>query len=880
MATPFSYAQAAAKAQSLPRTAAPQSVSSQSASVTSSQSRDTTIQNISSAASAVSAVSNNADAPISGQATSVQSDSTIKPCAIEATHEVVEDDAPPPTPALTEAPQIQNQDLKKQSIESLTPNSERRSKTPNSSARASDTSDVRKPRKGKKSKGAEKDTEQDLVSEKDKESDAGKVVELRDSLPPTVNVWAARAAERNAATAAKAVTGRGPATSANIQSPSAVDARSRPAVKEPSDSTSLPVRQSSNGAKPQRGGNEPAGNDPASRRSAPRGSRANDKEKASAKFMPPSVADVISWPTVESAATGLKAQEKPEKQEAKDDASDGPKPESGPKKKKEWVAVDIVPTVKFNTVLPKSMGAGGRGGREGARGGRDIGVRGNARASNSAERTQTTTAARNIGGDGNQAGRPTSTSISSHAAGRPSVDLSAPRETRTISGQPSAGATKVGQPSQANGKSGQPRQNHGEVGSTPLGQNQAFPEASANHGQRADSSSRPVDASQDASGHINKDANPPPTRAEMGRSRGGHRGRSGHAGANGQGHQSHASYSSQSFAAGPASAPPRQGSFGTYPMPYPFANGNGRRSSNAGYPRAQQSRNMSRAAPAHAANIAYDPNAGYPPTGFPVQNMQYYGNSINNEGTMYDVIRWQFEYYFSVDNLVKDEWLRKNMDGQGFVPLTTIAKFKRMQQLGPSRELLRTICQQSSTVEYVVDAEGRELVRPHQEPLKWVMADHLRLPWPTVDEGHDHFYPMNGASQHAPYMMQQQPQPYYYGAPPFPPNDVDLNYGQMNGAYGPPMSNGVNHMSNGVDTNGVNGHHLLGETQLSAAVPAFQPNAQAENNVANGLGTANGKASEGAPQPNGADIAQVNGSYEQPNHPHTNGVTGRSAEDL
>ncbi|CAL0303500.1 unnamed protein product [Lupinus luteus] len=38
----------------------------------------------------------------------------------------------------------------------------------------------------------------------------------------------------------------------------------------------------------------------------------------------------------------------------------------------------------------------------------------------------------------------------------------------------------------------------------------------------------------------------------------------------------------------------------------------------------------------------------------------------------------QIDYYFSEDNLVKDEFLRSNMDEQGWVPVTTIADFPRL----------------------------------------------------------------------------------------------------------------------------------------------------------------------------------------------------------
>ena len=39
-------------------------------------------------------------------------------------------------------------------------------------------------------------------------------------------------------------------------------------------------------------------------------------------------------------------------------------------------------------------------------------------------------------------------------------------------------------------------------------------------------------------------------------------------------------------------------------------------------------------------------------------------------------------FYFSADNLAKDVFLRQNMDGDGFVPLSLLASFPRIRRLG------------------------------------------------------------------------------------------------------------------------------------------------------------------------------------------------------
>mmetsp|Transcript_25160 Transcript_25160/g.82548 ORF Transcript_25160/g.82548 Transcript_25160/m.82548 type:complete len:697 (-) Transcript_25160:430-2520(-) len=44
-------------------------------------------------------------------------------------------------------------------------------------------------------------------------------------------------------------------------------------------------------------------------------------------------------------------------------------------------------------------------------------------------------------------------------------------------------------------------------------------------------------------------------------------------------------------------------------------------------------------------------------------------------------VRQQVEYYFSPENLVKDAFMRKQMDAEGFIPLVTIAGFNRVRTL-------------------------------------------------------------------------------------------------------------------------------------------------------------------------------------------------------
>jgi hypothetical protein len=72
------------------------------------------------------------------------------------------------------------------------------------------------------------------------------------------------------------------------------------------------------------------------------------------------------------------------------------------------------------------------------------------------------------------------------------------------------------------------------------------------------------------------------------------------------------------------------------------------------------------------------------------------------------------EYYFSIDNLCKDLFLRKHMDGQGYVPLSVIANFKRIKTLTEDNltiDNLRYVCQQVKSVEFLPGADGDDRLR-------------------------------------------------------------------------------------------------------------------------------------------------------------------------
>ncbi|KAI3462345.1 hypothetical protein Pfo_019008 [Paulownia fortunei] len=76
----------------------------------------------------------------------------------------------------------------------------------------------------------------------------------------------------------------------------------------------------------------------------------------------------------------------------------------------------------------------------------------------------------------------------------------------------------------------------------------------------------------------------------------------------------------------------------------------------------------------------------------------------------------QIDYYFSNENLVKDTFLRQNMDGKGWVSIKLIAGFKKVMQLTDNIQLILDAIQASN----VVEVQGNK-VRRKSDWIKWIM---------------------------------------------------------------------------------------------------------------------------------------------------------------
>lgn len=102
----------------------------------------------------------------------------------------------------------------------------------------------------------------------------------------------------------------------------------------------------------------------------------------------------------------------------------------------------------------------------------------------------------------------------------------------------------------------------------------------------------------------------------------------------------------------------------------------------------------------------------HPPMFFPAPDPQLLAKIVN-----------QIDYYFSNENLIKDTFLRRNMDQNGWVPVTLIASFKKVTQLTDNIQLILEAVRSSS----VVEAQG-DKIRRRDDWMRWIMPPSVQFP--------------------------------------------------------------------------------------------------------------------------------------------------------
>ncbi|XP_028047135.2 la-related protein 1B [Monomorium pharaonis] len=119
----------------------------------------------------------------------------------------------------------------------------------------------------------------------------------------------------------------------------------------------------------------------------------------------------------------------------------------------------------------------------------------------------------------------------------------------------------------------------------------------------------------------------------------------------------------------------------------------------------------------------YEPDSGaYMIT--PYMGTCYFNNAnYIDPTTLKEYIRKQIEYYFSEENLVKDFFLRRKMNAEGFLPLNLIASFQRVLNLTTDLDLVIEAVSESDRLELMELEDGSKQIRTSFEPLKWPLSD-------------------------------------------------------------------------------------------------------------------------------------------------------------
>jgi len=86
-----------------------------------------------------------------------------------------------------------------------------------------------------------------------------------------------------------------------------------------------------------------------------------------------------------------------------------------------------------------------------------------------------------------------------------------------------------------------------------------------------------------------------------------------------------------------------------------------------------------------------------------------------SEEVLKNYVRHQIEYYFSKDNLQRDFFLRRKMSSDGFLPISLIASFNRVQQLSQDITFIVASVETSD----IVECKDGLLIRPKDNPESW-----------------------------------------------------------------------------------------------------------------------------------------------------------------
>ncbi|RPA84663.1 hypothetical protein BJ508DRAFT_303426 [Ascobolus immersus RN42] len=418
-------------------------------------------------------------------------------------------------------------------------------------------------------------------------------------------------------------------------------------------------------------------------------SRTGRPSKAQAEVPTVDLKDDQHWPAVGSnTSEAPRKNEAPKKKEDREESLE--KPATGSKTKAEWARLPLdLGTAIYSSAIPKRGGSGSRGGR----GGGGHGSRGGHKQSADGA---------GAGGSDNERGRTSQgdkPSRGGYTGGR--------------GGKRAASAGNGPSRKGNHGQNSESRKEEAETvasghveNSTPTPSGK--PNAEKTIPQSSPKAHHEKSERQQAFGAApllpgNPDVNPNPMQQRnSSNGRGGYKGRgNNHYNTTPNGHQQSGSLagSSQQFAGG---YQPRNGYTAT----------RGQRAPNASFPRYNQMQ-IPTTYPMSSYPAQYDLGNGAATMSAPIAEQSFDVNFIKRK------LVEQVEYYFCIDNLCKDVFLRSYMDSEGFVKLAFLANFTRVRALTQSYEVLRDALLSSNVLEVATSQNG-DGVRRKGDWEKWV----------------------------------------------------------------------------------------------------------------------------------------------------------------
>ncbi|SMY20234.1 unnamed protein product [Zymoseptoria tritici ST99CH_1A5] len=683
-----------------------------------------------------------------------------------------------------------------------------------------------------------------------------KPVVLTEAPPPAVNFWAKRAEEAKSRPVAVPLTPRAVATTqASSNNKENVRARTEPRKKassvadvsreteshaESKKPATTQAKRTTDVRKDARQNSRPSTEDVRTEQNGTGPARPAQREAQSMPNLsaaaPPSVKDETSWPTPDT----VQEQDRKVAEKDAEDAGDADSTAAGKARDKtKWTPLPVTPTIVWETEeMNRPRGSGGeRGGRGSTTGRGRGGLRGAPSGVKGSERSTGRNGASPSEGE-NASGAPQVRSNATDGENttpseKPSITTET-REGRQISndGQPpyknGDSHTAVGSTESASNKSNSKVDNAGQdVKPAPIHRQPAH------IGQAEEARDNPETLREGFSKKHAKEArtfDPNFTGKEWTSTRGkGNRGGRGRGGSRefANGHQANGAFTNGhvDFAAGPFGVPqspsafqsPRGGHAFGYPTPTQGRGGwrgNGPRSQSIPmdhvYGRPYGSPPQLPPAPGY-----YHPGMYEYPNGMPMHPMPY--NPMIDQQYLWDMVSNQLEYYFSLDNLLKDMFLRKNMDSQGFVFLDVIASFNRMKQLTTDKDLIKTVCLKADVIEIRVGDDGKDRLRRREGWEQFV------LPMDQREEGAQNEGAQNLHRPELPKLQYWPGNPIPFNSPP-PANgrrSHDSGFA-MNGGVtqfapmGPLLDAGYSSLPNGEENRGRTTKSPIRENGLSS----------------------------------------------------------------